>query len=141
MRRTRVRTPCPESLRAICGISAPAGTTSFKRNRRKHGSACWLKLQNSILESAHVFCLPTLLASGHSEFNRLAFLQAAISIRLYCGEMHENIFPVLPRDKAEAFCSIEPLNCSLFHFLFPICELAQEKNIEHSAGAKQRSSC
>jgi len=94
------------------------------------------------LKSADVFGLPALLASGHGEFNRLAFLQAAVSIRLYGGEMHEDIFPVLSGNKPEAFGGIEPLNCSLFHFLiFLSCELAQEKNIESSAGAKQRSSC
>jgi hypothetical protein len=93
------------------------------------------------LKSADVFGLPALLASGHGEFNRLTFCQAAVSIRLYGGEMHEDILPVLSCDKPEALRGIEPLNCSLFHFLFSYCELAQEKNIESSAGAKQRSSC
>jgi hypothetical protein len=76
----------------------------------------------SRLESADVFCLPTLLALGHGEFNRLAFFKAAIAIALNGGEMHEYIFPALACDEAEALSGIEPLNCSLFHFLcFPEC--------------------
>src|SRR5215475_556930 len=47
------------------------------------------------LESANVLCLPAFLSLGHSEFNRLAVLQAAVSVRLNGGEMHEDIFSVL----------------------------------------------
>jgi hypothetical protein len=70
------------------------------------------------LESANVLCLPAFLSFGHSEFNRLAILQAAVSVRLDSGEMHEDIFPVLAGDKTKALCGVEPLNCSLFHFAF-----------------------
>jgi len=47
------------------------------------------------LESANVLCLPAFLSFGHSEFNRLAILQAAVSVRLDSGEVHEDVFPVL----------------------------------------------
>jgi hypothetical protein len=47
------------------------------------------------LESANVLCLPAFLSFGHSEFNRLAILQAAVSVRLDSGKVYENIFSVL----------------------------------------------
>src|SRR5437867_1197457 len=70
------------------------------------------------LESANVLGLPTFGALGHGEFNRLAFLQAAVSVGLNRGEMHEDIFSSLTRDKTKDFSGVEPLNCSLFHFVF-----------------------
>lgn len=70
-----------------------------------------------VLERPDVFRLPTLLAFGHREFNRLAFFKAAIAIALDRREMHEYIFPALARDKTETLSGIEPLNCTLFHFL------------------------
>ena len=74
------------------------------------------------LESADVLSLPALCSLGHGEFNRLTFGKAAISIRLNCREVYEYVFSILARNKAEAFSGIEPLNCSLFHFIsYPIC--------------------
>jgi hypothetical protein len=74
------------------------------------------------LESANVLSLPSLLALGDGEFNRLAFLKTAVAIALNGGEMYEDILTVLTRDKTKAFGGIEPLHCSLFHLLyFPIC--------------------
>jgi len=80
-----------------------------------------LKCRN--LQCANVLCLPALLAFGHSKFNRLAFFQTTVAIALNGGEMHENIFSTLTRDKTEAFGGIEPLNCSLFHFSIILCLL------------------
>jgi hypothetical protein len=37
--------------------------------------------------------------------------------------MHEDILPVLTADEAIAFSIVEPLNCSLFHLLFPVFTL------------------
>jgi hypothetical protein len=74
------------------------------------------------LESANVLGLPALCSLGHGEFNRLTFGQAAISIRLNRGEVYEYVLSILARNKAEAFSGIEPLHCSLFHFVScPIC--------------------
>jgi hypothetical protein len=91
--------------------------------KNQGGRSGRLDLQNFRpgLQRPDVFRLPTLLAFGHSEFNRLPFFKAAISIALDRGEMHEDIFPTLTCDKTEAFSGVEPLNCSLFHFVsFPV---------------------
>ncbi len=69
------------------------------------------------LQGANVLSLPALLSFGHSEFNRLTLLKAAIAIRLDCGEVDENVLSILTCNKTEAFCGVEPLNCSLFHFV------------------------
>jgi hypothetical protein len=85
---------------------------------------------DSGLQSPNVFCLPTLLAFGHSEFNRLAFLKAAIAIALNCREMNEYIFTALTGNKPEALSGVEPLNCSLFHFdYFPDVNLTLENRV------------
>src|SRR5258708_40340664 len=69
------------------------------------------------LQGANVFSLPALLSFGHSEFNRLTLLKAAIAIRLDRGEVDENVLSILTCNKTEALCGVEPLNCSLFHFV------------------------
>lgn len=68
-----------------------------------------------ILQHLHVLCLPTLRALDDIELHWLAFLQAAKTVRLNCGEMDENILAIFPADKAITFRVIEPLHCSLFH--------------------------
>jgi hypothetical protein len=44
--------------------------------------------------------LPALLASGHFEVDRLAFREAAESVRLNCTEVHKNILAILAGDEA-----------------------------------------
>jgi len=68
-----------------------------------------------ILQNLHVLCLPTLGAFDDIELHWLAFLQAAKSVRLNCGEMNEDILAIFPADKAISLGVIEPLYCSLFH--------------------------
>ena len=70
------------------------------------------------LQRANVLCLPALLTFGYGELNCLAFFEAAISVALDGGEVHEDIFTILTGDKAEAFSGIEPLHSSLFHIAF-----------------------
>jgi hypothetical protein len=70
-----------------------AGTKMKPQNKKAAEAALMRKLLG--LESANVLCLPAFLSFGHSEFNRLAILQAAVSVRLDSGEMHENVFSVL----------------------------------------------
>jgi hypothetical protein len=62
---------------------------------KKAAKAAFVVQKTFRLESANVLCLPALLSFGHSEFNRLAILQAAVSVRLDSREVHENIFSVL----------------------------------------------
>jgi hypothetical protein len=47
----------------------------------------------------------------------LTFLQALESARIDGGVVHEDIFTVLARNKAEALRIIEPLHSTLFHFV------------------------
>src|SRR6266478_7510539 len=69
----------------------------------------------TLANRSYVLCLPPLGSFNDGELNRLAFLQAAETVRLDRREMHENVFAILAADKPVAFCVIEPLHCSLFH--------------------------
>ena len=72
------------------------------------------------LENLDVFGLEALRAPSNGEFNRLAFLQAAESVRLNRRKMHEDIFAVLAADEAESLRVVKPLYCSLFHCVVPV---------------------
>jgi hypothetical protein len=76
-----------------------------------------------MLEGGDVRGLQALGSLGHFEFNRLAFVQRFVSLRLNRGEMDENILAGLPLDKSKPLACIKPLYCSLFFqllFLFSI---------------------
>ncbi len=49
-----------------------------------------------VLQYLHVLCLQSLGSLNHIERNRLAFFQAAKTIRLNRGEVDKNIFPIFP---------------------------------------------
>ena len=72
-----------------------------------------------LLQAGDVRGLQALGARGHFKFNRLAFVQLLISIRLNRGKMDENIFAGLALDESEALACIEPLHCSLFFHCIP----------------------
>jgi len=72
------------------------------------------------LQNLNVFGLKALGAFGHVELNGLAFLKAAESAGSDRGEMYEDIFAVLPADKAESLRIVKPLYSSLFHCVVPV---------------------
>jgi hypothetical protein len=72
------------------------------------------------LERLYVRRLQTLGALGYLEFNRLAFVQRFVPLRLNRGEMYENIFAGLALNEPESFAGIEPLHCSLFFHFFSL---------------------
>ena len=80
-----------------------------------HSGRPYRTLLLKLLEDLHVLCLPAFGTFDDVELHRLAFLQAAETVRLNCGEMNENVFSILTGNKAVALRVIEPLNCSLFH--------------------------
>src|ERR1700747_1054836 len=51
----------------------------------------WLPL----LDSLNVLSLPAFRAFGHHKLHRLPFLQTAEAASLNCGEMYEDILPIL----------------------------------------------
>jgi hypothetical protein len=61
----------------------------------------------------YAFCLRTFLSLNNFEFNVIALLEALVSLRLDGTVVDEHIRAVIPADKAEALCVIEP-----FHFTF-----------------------
>jgi len=67
------------------------------------------------LERLYVLSLQALGSLFHFELYRLAFLQAAETVRLDGRKMHENIFAALARDESETLGIVKPLHCSLFH--------------------------
>jgi len=68
------------------------------------------------LQRLNVRSLPALGPLHHVELHGLTFLQALKTTRVDCRVVHEDIFTVLTRDKAEALRVIEPLHSTLFHF-------------------------
>jgi hypothetical protein len=72
----------------------------------------------SMLEGGDVRGLQALGPLGHVEFNRLAFIQRFVSLRLNRGEMDENVLAGLPLDESKTLAGVKPLYCSLF---FQLC--------------------
>ena len=69
------------------------------------------RLRCSLLGNA--LCLRAFLSLNDFEFNVIALLEALVSLRLDGTVVDEHIGPIIPADKAEALCVIEP-----FHFTF-----------------------
>ena len=69
------------------------------------------RLRCSLL--GYAFCLRAFLSLNNFEFNVIALLEAFVSLRLDGTVVDEHIRAVIPADKAEALCVIEP-----FHFTF-----------------------
>src|SRR5579863_6133645 len=67
------------------------------------------------LERLNVRSLPTLGPLHHVELHGLTFLQTLETTRVDCRVMHEHVFAVLTRDKAEALRVVKPLHSTLFH--------------------------
>src|SRR5579864_6432000 len=61
----------------------------------------------------YALCLRAFLSLNNFEFNVIALLEALVSLRLDGTVVDEHIRAVIPADKAEALCVIEP-----FHFTF-----------------------
>lgn len=78
-------------------------------------SSVWDDRSGSLRSSlfAYAFCLRTFLSLNNFEFNIIALLEALVSLRLDGTVVDEHIRAVIPADKAEALCVIEP-----FHFTF-----------------------
>ena len=76
-----------------------------KRNNRSGRLRCRL--------FGYALCLRAFLSLNNFEFNVIALLEAFVSLRLDGTVVDEHIRAVIPADKAEALCVIEP-----FHFTF-----------------------
>jgi hypothetical protein len=61
----------------------------------------------------YAFCLRAFLSLDNFELDIIAFLEALIALRLDGTVVDEHIGPIIPANKAEALCVIEP-----FHFSF-----------------------
>jgi hypothetical protein len=71
------------------------------------------------LEGGYGLSLQALGARANLEFNRLAFVQRLVALRLNRGVVDENVLAGLALDETEALAGVKPLYCSLFfHFFF-----------------------
>src|SRR6185312_1200116 len=119
-----------QRVRNACNVRKKAASMKTKRRQQAASLICEtgstatrrcypaVLRGDEILENTNVLCLPAFSSFGHAEFNRLAFLQTAVSAALNRREMHKDILSTLTRDKTKAFVGVEPLNCSLFHYVF-----------------------
>jgi hypothetical protein len=67
-----------------------------------------------LLQAGDVRCLQAFGAGGNFEFNRLAFVQRFVPLRLNRGEVDKDVLAGLALDESESLAGIEPLYCSLF---------------------------
>jgi hypothetical protein len=88
-----------------------------RRSNRKAASADRFSDSNfgCGLDAFDVLCLPALGALDYVELNLLTFLQAAKTIGLDSGEVHEYVLAILAADKTVAFSIVKPLYSSCFH--------------------------
>src|SRR5262249_19664121 len=66
------------------------------------------------LSQANVFSLQTLRALLHHERDPCPFIQRTISASGYGGKMDEDVFAILPLDKAKTFARVKPLYRACF---------------------------
>ena len=93
------------------------------------------------LERGNVRCLETFRSAGHLEFNRLAFVQRLVALRLNRGEVDENVLAGLALDESKSLAGIEPLYCSLFFqlcisFLFELFDAVSHRLQPKKRGCK-----
>ena len=67
------------------------------------------------LDALDVLRLPALGALYDVELNLLTFLQAAKTVCLDGGEVHEYVLAILAADETIALGIVKPLYCSCFH--------------------------
>jgi hypothetical protein len=78
-----------------------------------------------LAQNSDVRGLRALGAFFDSEFDLLSFLQVAETITLNGGEMDEYVRATFTGDKAEAFVTVEPFDCTVDTFRHCICLLWQ----------------
>jgi len=69
------------------------------------------------LQRLNVRCLPALGTLYNVELDCLAFLKALKTAGIDRRVVYKHVLAVLAADKAKALRVIEPLHCSLFHFV------------------------
>jgi hypothetical protein len=74
----------------------------------------------SSLQRLNVRGLQALGAADNFELDRLAIVQALVSLRHDRGEVDENVLSGLALDETKALAGVKPLDCSLFfaHFIY-----------------------
>jgi len=88
----------------VVGSTGPSNQFRIGNNRSGRLRCCLL---------GYALCLRAFLSLNNFEFNVIALLEAFVSLRLDGTVVDEHIRAVIPADKAEALCVIEP-----FHFTF-----------------------
>lgn len=67
------------------------------------------------LDLCHVRCLQAFRAAFELELNLVALVQVLIAVACNGLVVYEHIFATRTRNETEAFGSVEPLHCTLFH--------------------------
>ena len=70
------------------------------------------------LENLNALGLETLGSLHDAELDCLSLLQGAEAAGLNGGEMYEYIFAGLTGDETKTLSVVEPLHCTLFHFVY-----------------------
>ena len=102
-------------------IKAGPGATRVKTLQhvaREKGRAGNSPARPRGLETGDVLGLQALGAFADLEFNRLAFVQRLVPLRLDGGKVDENVLAGLALDEPESLAGVEPLHCSLFFHCF-----------------------
>ena len=101
----KVRSGMSEATKEKDPVVGSTGSSNQFWNDRSGSLRCSL--------FGYALCLRAFLSLNNFEFNVIALLEAFVSLRLDGTIVDEHIRAVIPADKAEALCVIEP-----FHFTF-----------------------
>jgi hypothetical protein len=93
----------------------PASRLCRQKEKRPVQAALLFPNFDCGLDAFDVLCLPALGALYDVELNLLTFLQAAKTVGLDGGEVHEYVFTILAADESIALGIVKPLYCSCFH--------------------------
>jgi hypothetical protein len=63
-----------------------------------------------LVRESDVSSLEAFGAFFNAKLNSLAFFKIAVAVALDCGEMDENVLPILAFDKAVAFAAVKPFD-------------------------------
>src|SRR5271165_3113365 len=97
------------------GTGEDARRSAGKKEKRPARAALPVPNFDCGLDAFDVLRLPALGAFHYVELNLLTFLQAAKTVCLNGGEVHENVFAILAADETIALGIVKPLYCSCFH--------------------------
>src|SRR3990172_3270769 len=117
----------PVNLRSskTAGFLGSSPANHLAHNESKEPDAFLHQALFSLAHHRDVGRLGSLGTLFNIEFDLLSLLKVTETVALNGGEMDENVLSAFTLDKAEAFVTIEPLDCTIYTFRHCFCLLWQ----------------